>query len=135
MRVEIKSGGDGISCWNAEAIAGYAASVETREVALAEANPDLVVTPGLLKCYGCEVLEFDMGTRCTAELTRTLYSIDGEVSPRDADAAASLAEIPGMRTRIDAENAVDQIPEVYEAADQSPASRRSGLFGILGRRG
>ena len=49
-----KQGGDGVACWNAEAITAYAAAVDAREAALASANPDLVVTPGLVKCYGCE---------------------------------------------------------------------------------
>ncbi len=134
MRVDIKQGGDGIACWNATAIAGYAATIDAREAALDEANPDLVVAPGSLKCYGCEVLEFDMGTRCTAELTRTLYSVAGEVSPRPADAAASLSEIPGLLTRIDAESAPpDETPEIHLAAD-APPPRRSGLLGLLGRR-
>ena len=75
MRVEIKEGGDGVACWNRDAIAAYAASIDAREAALGDANPDLVITPGLVKCYGCEVLEYDMGTRCTAELTRTLYAV------------------------------------------------------------
>ena len=55
MRVEIKQGGDGVSCWNAEAITAYAAAVDAREAALASANPDLDVTPGRVKCYGCQV--------------------------------------------------------------------------------
>ena len=135
MRVEIRQGGDGISCWNTDAIAAYVASVDAREAALGEANPDLVVTPGRLKCYGCEELEFDMGTRCTAELTRTLYAVDGEVAPRSTDASASLSDIPGLLTRIDAENAVAQTPEIHEAADTTVPQRRSGLLGLLGRRG
>ncbi len=134
MRVDIKQGGDGVACWNADAIAAYAASIDAREAALGDANPDLVITPGLVKCYGCEVLEFDMGTRCTAELTRTLYSVVDEVSPRNSDASASLGDIPGLLTRIDAENAVDQTPEIHEAA-AAPPPRRPGLMGLLGRRG
>lgn len=135
MRVEIKQGGDGVACWNADAITAYASGVSAREADLGEANPDLVVTPGLVKCYGCEVLEFDMGTRCTAELTRSLYSVAGEVGPRRADASASLSEIPNLLTRIDAENAVDQTPEIHQAADTTTPQRRTGLMGLLGRRG
>ena len=63
MRVEIKQGGDGVACWNAEAIAAYAAAVDAREAALAAANPDLVVTPGLVKCYGCEAAGVRHGFR------------------------------------------------------------------------
>jgi len=143
MRVGIKEGGDGVACWNAEAIADYAAAIDAREAALAAANPDLVVTPGLVKCYGCEKLEFDMGIGCTAMLTRTLYSVADEVAPRPADAAGSLSDIAGLRGRIDAASAVDQVPEAHEtAAAPAPAPvppsappRRSGLKGLLGRRG
>ena len=52
-----------------------------QEIRLARDNPDLVVKPGLLKCYGCEVLEYDYGVRCTAELKRTLYAVEGEIEP------------------------------------------------------
>jgi len=69
MRVDIKEGGDGVACWNAEAITAYAAVVDAREAALASANPDLDVTPGRVKCYGCQVNDFALGIRCTAELT------------------------------------------------------------------
>jgi hypothetical protein len=131
MRVDIKSGGDGVACWNANAIAEYAAAIDAREAGLAAANPDLVITPGLVKCYGCEVMEYDMGTRCTAELTRTLYAVVDEVAPRKADASASLSEIPGLLTRIEAETPV--VAEEPEAAPE-PA-RRTGLLGLLGRRG
>ncbi|HYI55715.1 MAG TPA: hypothetical protein VEX57_17240 [Microlunatus sp.] len=152
MRVDIKSGGDGVACWNAEAITAYAEAVDARETALTAANPDLVVTPGLVKCYGCETLEFDMGVGCTAKLIRTLYAVAGEVEPRPADAAGSLADITGLRNRIDKEDAVAQVSEVAPAAPAttaapaapapsrapvppSAAPRRSGLKGLLGRRG
>jgi hypothetical protein len=135
MRVDIKSGGDGVACWNAEAIAAYEQTITARESARAEANPDLTVTPARLKCYGCEELEFDMGTRCTAELTHTIYSVQGEICPRESDATGSLGDIPGLRTRIDSEHAVDQTPEIHAAADTSVPQRRSGLLGLLGRRG
>ena len=124
MRVEIKQGGDGVACWNAEAIAAYAAAADAREAALVAANPDLVVTPGLVKCYGCQVNDFDLGIRCTAELTRTLYAVAGEVAPRPADAAGSLADIPHLQGRIDAEDAVERLPEVRAAAPAAPAPQR-----------
>lgn len=150
MRVEIKQGGDGVACWNAEAIAAYAVAADAREAALAAANPDLVVTPGLVKCYGCETLEFDMGFGCTGKLTRTLYAVAGEVAPRAADAAGSLSDIAHLQGRIDAADAVERVPEVRAAAPATPAPtptpttaplppsappRRSGLKGLLGRRG
>ena len=143
MRVEIKQGGDGVSCWNAEAIAAYAAAVDAREAALAAANPDLVVTPGLVKCYGCEQLEFDMGFGCTAKLTRTLYAVADEVAPRPADAAGSLSDIMHLQGRIDAADAVERVPATRAAAPVAPSApvppsvpaRRSGLKGLLGRRG
>ena len=119
MRVEIKQGGDGVACWNAEAIAAYAAAADAREAALAAANPDLVVTPGLVKCYGCETLEFDMGFGCTGKLTRTLYAVTGEVAPAaPATTAAPAAPAPSRAP----------VPP-------SAAPRRSGLKGLLGRRG
>jgi hypothetical protein len=146
MRVEIKQGGDGVSCWNAEAIAAYAEAVDAREAALAAANPDLVVTPGLVKCYGCEQLEFDMGFGCTAKLTRTLYAVADEVAPRSADAAGSLSDITHLQGRIDAADAVERVPATHAAAPVAPVApsapvpssvpgRRSGLKGLLGRRG
>ena len=124
MRVEIKQGGDGVACWNAEAIAAYAAAADAREAALAAANPDLVVTPGLVKCYGCETLEFDMGFGCTGKLTRTLYAVAGEVAPRPADAAGSLSDIAHLQGRIDAEDAVERKPEVHAAAPAAAGSPR-----------
>ena len=54
-----------------------------------------------------------MGFGCTAELTRTLYAVAGEVAPRAADAAGSLADITGLRTRIDETDAVAQVPAVH----------------------
>ncbi len=155
MRVDIKEGGDGVACWNAEAIVAYAAATDAREAALAAANPDLVVTPGRVKCYGCQVNDFALGIRCTAELTRTLYAVTGEVAPRLADAAGSLADIAGLQNRIDAADAVALVRETTPAAPSvseptgepvsapaprlapppSAAPRRSGLKGLLGRRG
>ena len=155
MRVDIKEGGDGVACWNAEPIAAYAAAIDAREAALASANPDLDVTPGRVKCYGCQVNDFALGSRCTAELTRTLYAVTGEVAPRPADAVGSLADITGLRNRIDTADAVTQVratapaaPPAQDQADEprlappprvapppSAAPRRAGLKGLLGRRG
>ena len=131
MQLEIREGGDGVACWNVDAITAYVTAINDREAALSEANPDLRVTPGRIKCYGCEVLEFDMGTRCTAELTKTLYAVEGEVAPRRADASASLSEIPGLLTRIDPDPTTTQ-PAVEETSEPQP--RRGGLFGRFGRR-
>jgi hypothetical protein len=146
MQVEIRTGGDGVACWNVEAITAYATAINEREAALGEANPDLRITPGRVKCYGCEVLEFDMGVRCTAEVTKTLYYVEGEVAPRRADASAYLSEIPGLLTRIDAPGATSQPttsqpttsqPTTGQPATSQPEpreSRRGGLLGRLGRR-
>ena len=131
MQLEIREGGDGVACWNVDAITAYVTAINDREAALSEANPDLRVTPGRIKCYGCEVLEFDMGTRCTAELTKTLYAVEGEVAPRGADASASLSEIPGLLTRIDPDPTPTQ-PAVEETSEPQP--RRGGLLGRFGRR-
>ena len=134
MQVEIREGGDGVACWNAECIADYAAGVDEREARLRAANPDLVVTPGRIFCYGCEVLEYDMGTRCTAMLTKTLYAVAGEVAPRKEDASASLSQIPGLLTRIDADPTTSQ-PSSAEPPAGTPAQpQRAGLRGLFGRR-
>lgn len=131
MQLEIREGGDGVACWNVDAITAYVAAINDREAALSDANPDLCVTPGRVKCYGCEVLEFDMGTRCTAELTKTLYAVEGEVGPRRADASASLSEILGLLTRIDPDPSNTQ-PAEEEVSEPQP--RRGGLLGRFGRR-
>lgn len=131
MQVEIREGGDGVRCWNAEAVHAYARAITERQAQLGSANPDLVILPGRIHCYGCEALEYDMGVRCTATLTRTLYTVDGEVAPRREDADASLSQIPGLLTRIDADPAT-LTPEPEQLA--TPA-RRGGLLGRLGRRG
>ena len=130
MRVETKAGGDGVVCWNVEPIQAYAQQVNEQEIRLARDNPDLVVKPGLLKCYGCEVLEYDYGVRCTAELTRTLYAVEGEIEPRAEDAKRSLADVPGLLTRAPddiAEAAAEQAPPDQPAAQQSRSRFR--LFG------
>ena len=141
MQVDIKQGGDGFACWNSEAIHEFAAAADEREAGLAAANPDLVVTAGRVKCYGCQVLEFDMGLRCTAELTRTLYSVAGEVAPRAVDATGSLADIAGLRSRIELSEGVAMAPETrpvtvsLETGQTQLEVRRSGLGRLLGRRG
>lgn len=126
MRVEIMHGGNGVMCWNAEAISAYAASVDAREAQLVEANPDLVVTPGRVKCYGCRELEFDVGFSCTAELTRTLYSVAGEVAPRAADAAGSLSDITGLRSRIEVGGDPEQPAPAHPSPTAAPATPTSG---------
>jgi hypothetical protein len=95
---DIRTGGDGVRCWNAEAIGAYVAGINEREARLTRDNPDVVVKPGRISCYGCEVQDYGYGTRCTAALTRTYYLISGEIPPRPADAAGSLLEIPGLKT-------------------------------------
>jgi hypothetical protein len=148
MRVDIKEGGDGVACWNAEAITAYAAAVDAREAALASANPDLDVTPGLVKCYGCQVNDFALGIRCTAELTRTLYAVAGEVAPRAADASGSLADIPGLRSRVEETEVTPLAPvsappapatsrpeELTSPVPPAAPERRGGLSRLLGRRG
>lgn len=155
MRVEIKDGGDGVACWNAEAILAYVHAIDAREARLREANPDLVVTPGRVKCYGCRLNDFGLGFQCTAEVTRNLYAIAGEVAPRAADAGGSLADIDGLQSRIDTEQAVrlvaaDPQPAVAAPAPAAPTpsvtapvpppapqppARRPGLGRLLGRRG
>ena len=116
MRVETKAGGDGVVCWNVEPITAYAQQVNEREIRLARDNPDLVVKPGLLKCYGCEVLEYDYGVRCTAELKRTLYAVEGEIEPRAEDAKRSLADVPGLLTRAPDDIAAAAAEQVQDRA-------------------
>ena len=76
MRVEVKTGGDGVRCWNVAAIQSYAQATNEREAQLAQRNPDLTVKPGVVSCYGCEVMEYDYGIKCTARLTRTRDALD-----------------------------------------------------------
>lgn len=108
MQVDIKQGGDGFRCWNADAIEAFAAATNAREAQLSAANPDVVLIAGRVKCYGCQVNDFDLGVRCTAELTRTLFAVAGEVAPRAADAGGSLADIPDLVSRLTSEQAVNQ---------------------------
>ena len=103
MHVGIKDGGDGVPCWNRQAVTAYVDQVNHREQQVAERNPDVVVLPGRLVCYGCEVMEFDYGVKCTASLTRTRYAVRGETEPRAEDAAGSLLEVEGLRSRAPAD--------------------------------
>ena len=130
MRVDIRSGGDGVACWNGDAVRAYAGRATAREEQLAAANPDLVITTGQVKCYGCEVMDHGYGTRCTAVLTHALYSVEGEVAPRAQDAAGSLLEIPGLVSKIDTPPEVaDPVP----AAQEPAAPARGGLRRLIGR--
>ncbi len=129
MRVETRAGGDGVLCWNVESIKRYGEQSNEQEARLTRANPDLVIKPGLLKCYGCEALEYDYGVKCTAELTRTLYFVDGEIEPREADAKRSLAEVPNFLTR-----APDDVAAARTAAaEPSPTSESRSRFRLFGR--
>lgn len=103
MHLEIKDGGDGVPCWNRQAVTAHVDEANRREQQVAERNPDVVVLPGRLVCYGCEVMEFDYGIKCTASLTRTRYAVEGETEPRAEDAAGSLLEVEGLRSRAPAE--------------------------------
>ncbi|MGI3782627.1 MAG: hypothetical protein ACRYG2_17840 [Janthinobacterium lividum] len=138
MRVEIRSGGDGVACWNASAVRAYAAGITQREERLAGANPDLVITTGQVKCYGCEVMDHGYGTRCTAVLTHALYSIEGEIAPRAQDAAGSLLEVPGFVSKVETPaELAEPAPAVTRAQDNgipTPAApARGGLRRLIGR--
>lgn len=136
MRVDIRSGGDGVACWNGEAVRSYAAGVTAREEQLGARNPDLVITPGQVKCYGCEVMDHGYGTRCTAVLTHPLYAVEGEITPRAQDASGSLLEIPGLVSKIDTPAAVDEpAPDVTRAQDNGTTTStvRGGLRRLIGR--
>ena len=135
MRVDIRSGGDGVACWNSEAVRAHAAGVTEREDRLAAANPDLVITTGQVKCYGCEVMDHGYGTRCTAVLTHALYSVEGEIAPRPQDAAGSLLEIPGLVSKIETPvEAADPTPAATtRAQDNGTTPARGGLRRLIGR--
>lgn len=140
MQVDTKDGGDGVKCWNRQAIRSYAEATDERERQLGARNPDLKLLPGLVKCYGCEVMEYDYGTKCTAQLTLTRYAVEGEVEPRADDAKASLAEIPGLLTRAPESASSDAAPGRTETPARpvtlpqspEPVVRRK-LFGRTGR--
>ena len=132
MRVGTKDGGDGVRCWNREAVTRYAEQVNSREAQVAQANPDVVVLPGRLVCYGCEVMEYDYGIRCTAELTLTRYAVRDELAPKPADAVASLNQIPDFLLR--APEAVEKEAETPPAPVQTYApGKKPGLRGLFGR--
>ncbi len=98
MQAEILAGGDGVKCWNREAIQAYVKKTNEREARLSQQNPDLVIIPGQIKCYGCEAQEYDYGTKCTAHFTKTVFGIVGEIQPRKEDAVGWQREIPGLLT-------------------------------------
>jgi len=154
MRVGTKDGGDGVRCWNKEAVLAYADQVNAREAQLARGNPDVVVLPGQLVCYGCEVMDYDYGVKCTASLTLTRYAVEGEIPPRAEDAVGSLAEVAGLRHRAPEEIAAQVKSSDLTSAPSAPAAatagsaaasagssvaappqegRRSGLRGLFGR--
>lgn len=140
MQVGIKDGGDGVRCWNAAAVTGYADEVNRRERQLAQDNPDVAVLPGRLVCYGCEVMEYDYGVKCTATLTRSRYAVRGEIEPRSEDAKGSLLDIPGFQGRAPADveaeaKAKEAVAAAPAAAAASPVpdSRRGGLRGLFNR--
>ena len=156
MHVGIKDGGDGVACWNRPAVLAYVDSMNRREQQVTDLNPDVVVLPGRVVCYGCEVMEFDYGVKCTASLTRTRYAVQGETEPRAEDAAGSLLEIDGLRSRAPAEvhqqvrdretAPVASTPSSSATSPATPSSstalpphpgrdetRRSGLRGLFNR--
>jgi len=153
MRVGTKDGGDGVRCWNKDAVLAYADQVNAREAQIARENPAVVVLPGQLVCYGCEVMDYDYGVKCTASLTRTRYAVEGETQPRAEDAVGSLAEVVGLRHRAPEEIAAQVKSSDLASAPSAPAAatagsasasagssaaapqegRRSGLRGLFGR--
>jgi hypothetical protein len=136
VRVDIRSGGDGVACWNGDAVRTYAAGITRREEQLAAANPDLVIATGQVKCYGCEVMDHGYGTRCTAVLTHALYSIEGEIAPRAQDAAGSLLEVAGFVSKIETPaELADPAPAATRAGDNgtTPSPVRGGLRRLIGR--
>jgi len=154
MRLGTKDGGDGVRCWNTEAVRAYVDQVNAREAQVARENPDVVVLPGQLICYGCEVMEYDYGVKCTASLTRTRYAVRDEIQPRPGDAAGSLSEVAGLLPRApEAVAAQVRSPQLASASSGSATSsptpspapggpsaaapktetKRSGLRGLLGR--
>lgn len=126
MRVGIKDGGDGVRCWNTEPVTAYAEQVNTREATIARENPDVVVLPGQLICYGCEVMDFDYGVKCTATLTRTRYAVEGEIPPRTEDAVGSLSDVVGLRHRAPDEIAAAVKSSELASASSGPAAATAG---------
>ena len=126
MRVGIKDGGDGVRCWNKEPVTAYADQVNAREAQIARENPDVVVLPGQLVCYGCEVMDFDYGVKCTATLTRTRYAVDGEIPPRSEDAVGSLSDVTGLRHRAPDEIAAQVKSSELASAPSGPPASTAG---------
>jgi len=154
MRVGTKDGGDGVRCWNKDAVTAHVDQVNAREAQIARENPNVVVLPGQLVCYGCEVMDFDYGVKCTASLTRTRYAVEGEIQPRSEDAVGSLSDVVGLRHRAPEEIAAQVKSSPLAASSAGPAastagspsastgssvaapqsgSKRSGLRGLFGR--
>ena len=144
MRVGTKDGGDGVRCWNREAVTRYVDQVNAREAQVAQANPDVVVLPGRLVCYGCEVMEYDYGIKCTASLTRTRYAVRDETEPRAEDAVGSLQEIEGLRERAPSDVQAEPVAArpaapaagpagVTQPAPSPAAESKRGLRGLFGR--
>ncbi|WP_375424610.1 hypothetical protein [uncultured Friedmanniella sp.] len=138
MQVGIKDGGDGVRCWNVSSVHAYADEVNRREQQVAQSNPDVAVLPGRLVCYGCEVMEYDYGVKCTATLTRTRYAVQGEIEPRLEDAKGSLLDIAGFQGRAPADiETAAKAETAAVAAAPAPAAasdgRRSGLRGLFNR--
>lgn len=143
MRAEIRSGGDGVACWNDQAIRSYVDGVNVREQQLGQRNPDLVVIPGTISCFGCETQEYGYGTKCTAQIVKTTYAVTDEIKPRPADAAGWHREIPGLLT-IKPDSATGKAdPPVAPSATEHPARpaspehaaphARTGRRGLFGR--
>ena len=103
---------------------------------------------GRLVCYGCEVMDYDYGVKCTAVLTRTRYAVAGEIEPRSEDAKGSLLDIAGFRGRApgEVETQVKQAqrpeptttgpgapPGAHRTAPASAETKRSGLRGLFNR--
>lgn len=126
MRVGTKDGGDGVRCWNKDAVSAYADQVNAREAQVARQNPDVVVLPGQLVCYGCEVMDFDYGVKCTATLTRTRYAVEGEIPPRTEDAAGSLSDVVGLRHRAPDEIAAQVKSSELASASSGPTATSAG---------
>ncbi len=136
MRVDIRTGGDGVACWNEQAVRAYVAGIDERERRLSAANPDLIVHPGQVKCYGCEVMDHGYGTRCTASLTKTRFGVRDEVQPRPEDMTGSLNEIDGLVSKLDAPtpDSTGPAPAVTAPADPgSPPTPARGFRRLLGR--
>jgi hypothetical protein len=149
MRVEIKEGGDGVACWNAEPVQRFADANTAVEQEISGANPDVDVVEGSIRCYGCEVQEYHYGTKCTAMLTKTLFVVRGQIEPRPEDAKGSLLEIEGLKGTqpeskgLGSHNGPVEPPTpaatasggerrlAQEPPDREP--RKTGLRGMFGR--